>query len=155
MLGIVLIDRGCRIKELLTLKRSDADFDNCIISVIGKGNKERIVPISREARGILLKHLTSHNQDYVFYSKDGQRLSYANSRRDFLLLCDRLKTPRIPFHKLRHNYAINFVRNGGDIFSLKRILGLSLLQTTMLYVNSNPEDLKLAHKKTSILSRMR
>jgi integrase/recombinase XerD len=154
-LGLLMVDTGCRIKELLTLKRPDVDLDNCLISVIGKGNKQRLVPISLEARGILVRHLKIHNSEYVFCSRDGQKLSYGNARRDFSLLCGRIKIPSITFHKLRHNYALNFIRNGGDVFSLKRILGHSALTTTMIYVNSNTEDLKLAHKKTSILSRMR
>jgi site-specific recombinase XerD len=49
-------------------------------------------------------------------------LGYFNVRRDFRELCKDIGIEPIPFHRLRHNYALNFIRNGGDVFSLKRIL---------------------------------
>ena len=154
-LVIVLMDTGCRIDEILTLKRSRIDLDNCLMEVTGKGRKDRVIPISNEIRRILYNYLKPHKHELVFCTKDGEKLGYFNVRRDFRELCADIRIDPIPFHRLRHNYALNFIRNGGDVFSLKRILGHSALQTTMLYVNSSTDDLKMIHNKTSILERLK
>ncbi len=154
-LAIVLMDTGCRIDEILSLKRSRIDLDNYLMEVTGKGRKDRVIPISSEIRRVLYNHLKTHKHELVFCTKDGEKLSYYNVRRDFRELCQDIKIQPIPFHRLRHNYALNFIRNGGDVFSLKRILGHSALQTTMLYVNASTEDLRTIHNKTSILGRLK
>jgi integrase/recombinase XerD len=81
-MALILIDTGCRIKEMRFLKPSKVDFDNCVISVIGKGNKERIIPISPEGRRVLFNHLKSHTQELVFSTRDGEAMLYSNARRD-------------------------------------------------------------------------
>src|SRR5205085_94698 len=77
-----LVDTGIRIEEALTLKRSGFDADNLLLTVRGKGNKERLVPISFELRKILWKFLQRHNFDLVFCNTHGTKLLYDNIRRD-------------------------------------------------------------------------
>jgi integrase/recombinase XerD len=157
-LACLLIDTGCRIEEVLTLRTNGLDLDNQLLRIKGKGNKERIVPFSFELRRLLflyLKKRFSKRGDYVFCATTGNRLSYRNVLRDWKRLCHKLNIPYRPFHQLRHNFGLNFIREGGDISELRRLLGHSSITTTQLYVNLQTEDLKRAHSKTSILSRLR
>jgi integrase/recombinase XerD len=154
---VFIIDTGCRIDECLSLKRSGVDIDNFLVTVRGKGNKERIIPISRECRRVLYRFIDKHNFDLVFPTRQGAKYSYRNSVRDFKDLCKELGITdvRTSWHTLRHGFAINHVRQGGDVFSLQRMMGHSSLDVTKRYVNLTEDDLKLVHKKTSILGRLK
>ncbi|MFP5260856.1 MAG: tyrosine-type recombinase/integrase [Blastocatellia bacterium] len=154
-LACLLIDTGIRIEEALTIHRKDVDLDNLLVKVKGKGNKERVVPISLELRRMLCRFLNKHPHDIVFATRSGQRLSYRNILREWEVLCRKLEIPYRPFHQLRHNFALSFIREGGDVFTLRRLLGHSSIQTTSIYVNLQTEDLKRAHAKTSILGRLK
>jgi integrase/recombinase XerD len=153
-----LIDTGARIdRELLPLKREKVDLDNCLIRLSGKGNKERFVPMSLELRRILYRWLDKNEYDLVFPTRDGVKLSYRNAFRDFKNLCTKLgiEGVRTSFHTFRHTFAVNYVRNGGNIFYLQKALGHASLQVTRRYTELSEEDLKLMHKQTSILGRLR
>lgn len=157
-LASLLIDTGVRIEEALTLKTSGLDLHNQLLRIQGKGNKERIVPFSFELRKLLFSYLKKRfnkTGDYVFCATTGNRLSYRNVLRDWERLCHKLNVPYRPFHQLRHNFGLNFIREGGDISELRRLLGHASITTTQLYVNLQVEDLKRAHAKTSILSRLK
>lgn len=151
------IDTGCRIDELLSLERSKLDLENLLMCVRGKGNKERIIPFSLECRKVLFKFLKSHEFELVFCTRHGGKLMYRNMLRELKTLCERLGITgvRTSFHTLRHGFAINHVKQGGDIFALQRMLGHTSLEITKRYVQMTEDDLKLAHKKTSLLSRLR
>src|SRR5581483_11494860 len=140
----LLIDTGLRIEEALTLKTNRLDLENQLIRIKGKGSKERIVPFSFELRKLLFSYLKKRFNkpgEYVFCATTGNRLSYRNALRDWERLCNRLGIPYRPFHKLRHNFGLNFIREGGDISELRRLLGHSSITTTQLYVNLQTEDL--------------
>jgi integrase/recombinase XerD len=157
-LACLLIDTGCRIEEVLTLKTGSLDLNNQLLRVKGKGGKERVIPFSFELRKLLFLYLRKRQDktgDYVFCATSGNRLSYRNILRDWEGLCHKIDIPYRPFHSLRHNFALSFIREGGDVFTLKRLLGHSTLQTTQIYVDLQTEDLKRSHAKTSILSRLK
>ncbi len=154
----LLIDTGCRIEEVLTLKTSGLDLDNQLLRVKGKGSKERIVPFSSELKKLLflyLKKRLDKRSDYIFCTTTENRLSYRNILREWEAFCRQLGIPYRPFHQLRHNFGLNFIREGGDISELRRLLGHSSINTTQIYVQLQTEDLKRAHQKTSILSRLK
>lgn len=153
----LLIDTGMRINEALTLTRGNIDMDNLIVKVSGKGDKERIIPISLECRKVLYKFLKRHDFNLVFGTRQGEKLIYRNILREFKVLCKKLgiNDVRTSWHTLRHGYALNHIREGGDVFSLQRILGHSDLSVTKRYVGLTENDLKLVHKKTSILGRLK
>lgn len=158
VLAAPLIDTGIRIEEALTLKTSGLDLYNQLLRIKGKGSKERIVPFSFELRKLLVLYLKKRLNkagDYVFCATTGSRLSYRNILRDWERLCRKLGISYRSFHQLRHNFGLNFIREGGDISELRRLLGHSSITTTQLYVNLQTEDLKRAHMKTSILSRLK
>ena len=153
----LVVDTGVRIEEALTLKRQELDLDNLLVTVTGKGDKQRIVPMSIELRKALFKFLRMHNFEWVFPTRHGDRLTYRNSVRDFKALCGRLgiNGVRTSWHTLRHGFALNYVRQGGSLFHLQKAMGHSTLQMTRRYCELTEDDLKLMHKKTSILGRLR
>jgi len=153
----LVIDTGCRIDEVLNLKRREVDFENLFFTVTGKGKKDRVVPFSFELRKTLYHFLKRHDFDWIFCTRHGGRLSYFNTLRDFKRLCEKLgiNGVRCSWHTLRHGYALNHIRQGGDVFSLQRILGHSDLSVTRKYVGLTENDLKLVHQRTSILSRLK
>jgi integrase/recombinase XerD len=151
------IDTGARIDELLSLKRDCVDFQNLLIKVHGKGDKERIIPISVECRKVLAGFLKTHSFELVFPTHQGTKVSYRNVLDQLKLVCKSLGITgvRASWHTLRHGFAVNHIRQGGDVFSLQRMLGHTSLEVTKRYVDLTEDDLKLVHKKTSILSRLK
>jgi integrase/recombinase XerD len=154
---LFLIDTGCRIEEAITLVRENVDLDSLAVKVRGKGQKERIVPVSLELRKSLFRFLKTHTFDLVFCTRDGKPLMYRNILRDFKNLAHQLGISgvRISFHTLRHTFAVNYVRHGGNIFYLQRAMGHTDLSMTRRYVNLQTEDLQKAHMKLSTLSRLK
>jgi integrase/recombinase XerD len=154
---LTAIDTGCRIEELLTLTRQNIDFDSLVIKVTGKGKKERIVPISIELRKAFFKLLRTHQFELVFCTQRGHSLGYRNMLRDFKELGKKLgiKGVRVSFHTLRHTFAYNYVRHGGNVLYLQRAMGHTDLAMTKRYVNLQTEDLQRSHAKLSTLARLR
>jgi integrase/recombinase XerD len=151
----LLLDTGVRIEECLTLTRENVDLDNLLIKVRGKGNKERFLPISLECRKVLYRFLQRHNCSLVFCAKGGTRWAYRNAFRDLTILCKKVGIEEGTFHKFRHTFATEYLRNGGGELYLQRTLGHTTLQMTRRYAQISEEDLKRVHAKTSILSRLR
>jgi site-specific recombinase XerD len=152
----LLLDTGLRIEEALTLRREQIDLDNLLVTVCGKGQKQRIVPISLEVRRVLYRWILRHQFVMVFPTHHGTRLSQRNCLRDFKHLAQKVGIvgTRTSFHVLRHTFAVNYLRAGGNVFYLQRILGHSTLEMTNRYVRSlGIEDLQAAHNRLSLLSR--
>jgi integrase/recombinase XerD len=154
---LFLIDTGCRIDEALTLTRQNVDLESLAVKVRGKGAKERIVPISIELSKSLYKFFRGHEFELVFCTHDGRALSYRNMLRDFKLLGRKLgfNGVRVSFHTLRHTFAVNYVRHGGNLFYLQRQLGHTDLSMTRRYVNLQTDDLREMHSRLSPLSRLK
>jgi integrase/recombinase XerD len=150
----LLLDTGLRIAEALMLVRDNIDLENMIVKVKGKGEKHRVVPMSFELRRILYRWLRKHQFDLVFPTRNGTQTTHRNNLREFKRLGKRLGISgvRVSFHTLRHTFATAYLRNGGDVFRLQRILGHSTLEMTRRYVNLQTQDLQAVHNKLSLLS---
>lgn len=156
ILALTALDTGMRVNELLSLRRADIDLDNLLIRVVGKGNKHRLVPMSIELRKRLYRYLSKHDVDRVFAANHGGKLGSRNLLRYFKDLCCELGVTgvRTSFHTLRHTFAVNYLRAGGNSLYLQRILGHTSLEMTNRYVRSlGIEDLKAVHSGLSLLSR--
>ena len=153
----LLLDTGIRIEEALTMKREDVDLENLIIKVMGKGGRPRLVPLSPEGRKVLYKQIDSHPFAFVFCTRNGDRLRYNNSDREFKKLCGRLGITgvRASFHTLRHTFALNYVKNGGSLFHLQKTLGHATLEMSRRYCELTTEDLRDVHGRLSPLSRLK
>lgn len=152
----VLADTGIRINEALTLKRSKIDFNNLLLTVTGKGKKERVVPFSFECRKVLYKYLTKHQFDLVFCTRHGGRILYDNTRRDFSKLMERLHITGFDgaFHAFRRCFAKGYLRRGGNVIYLREVLGHSSVTTTEKYVEVETAALQEIHGRVSILENI-
>jgi integrase/recombinase XerD len=126
----LLLDAGLRIEEALTLRRADLDFDNLLVSVFGKGRKERRVPFSLELRKVLFRYDQVRTKqcprcELFFPSRQGTGWDQRNSLRGLHLLQEKLGLQMFGWHRLRHTFATNYLRHGGDIVRLSMVLGHS------------------------------
>lgn len=156
MVACLLFDTGLRISEALFLRKQEVDFDNLCIKVHGKGGKQRLVPMSLELRRVLYRWTGKQNADFIFATRTGIKLTVRNFERDFKELCRRLAITgvRCSPHTCRHSFACEYLRRGGNLEFLRRILGHSSILTTQQYLRSlGVEDLKAVHNGLSLLSR--
>jgi integrase/recombinase XerD len=156
----LLLDTGLRIDEALTLRTVDVDFDNLLVTVFGKGRKERRVPFSFELRKVLFRYeqlrAKRHARcELMFPSREGTAWDQRNSLRGLHILQEKLDLPTFGWHRLRHTFATNYLRQGGDIVRLSMVLGHTQITTTQRYLHLLTEDLSASHQKVSILSRLR
>jgi integrase/recombinase XerD len=158
-----LLDTGCRINEVLTLRAADVDFENLLMLVDGKGSKQRKVPFSIELRKTLWRYKQLRERQvgpltgYMFCCRHGQRIAYRNMYRDIINLCTEVGiTKRVHCHLARHTFACHFMKNGGSIYTLSRILGHSSVTTTQTYIRGlGVEDFKEEHARLTPLVRSR
>ena len=114
MIVLVLLDTGTRIDEVLTLRVQDVDMDNLLLTVTGKGRKQRRIPFSFELRRILCRYIADR-QGLVFATRYGKKLGRRNVLRDVKLLCRKVgfAPPERTLHAFRHTFAVNYLRRGG------------------------------------------
>ncbi|HXM10777.1 MAG TPA: site-specific integrase, partial [Terriglobales bacterium] len=155
VLILTLADCGCRIDEALSLKWDDVDFDNLLLTLHGKGSKDRKVPFSFELRRHLFKFKQKHEHQRVFSTKRGEKWGQRNCYRDVKRLCTRvgIHAPERLLHSFRHTMASNYIRRGGSVAMLQRVLGHTTLQMTMRYVHIQTEDLSKNHERITLLGR--
>jgi site-specific recombinase XerD len=157
---MILIDTGLRIGELINLKMDDVRLGGGVLKVMGKGQKERIVPIGNNAQRALHKYLLLRPRpahagvDNIFLSIHGKALSENSMKLMFARLSRRSKVERLHAHLCRHTFATRFLMNGGDIFTLQRILGHSSLEMVRHYANLASSYMVLQHQKFSPLDRL-
>ena len=154
----VLLDTGLRVSELANLSLDDVNIDNGSLLVRhGKGNKQRVVRIGVKAQKILWKYITLYrkgNGNSLFLNRSGETFDVVGIKILIKRLGNRAKVKVHP-HKLRHTFAISFLRAGGDVFSLQYLLGHSTLQMTQRYLQSlNATDAARAHQKFSPLDNL-
>jgi integrase/recombinase XerD len=152
-----LLDTGVRADEALSLRVPDVDLDNLLLTVCGKGNKQRRIPISRELRKILWRYLQTHDSNLLFCTRDGTKLGRRDMLRDLKQLCRKVgfAPPERTIHALRHTFALNYIRRGGSQFHLMKILGHTSMEMTRKYVSLQTEDLQAVHNDLSMLSARR
>jgi integrase/recombinase XerD len=158
LLTLFLLDTGCRISEALGVRVRDLDFDNLLVTLDGKGCKQRIVPISFELRKALTRHCAESKatpDHLLFATRTQDKLSRDNIRRDVKLLCQKLgfDAPARTLHAFRHTFAVNYLRRGGSVFHLQKVLGHSTLEMTRRYANLVTADLQAVHERVSLLCR--
>jgi integrase/recombinase XerD len=152
----LLYSSGLRISEAVELECGDVDFENSYISVVGKGDRERIIPINEEAKRLLRKYLkksrgeilSDRESDYLFISKKGSKL---NRKSVWRLLKNYVTGTRINKnitpHTLRHSFATHLLENGADLRSVQELLGHMDISTTQIYTHLAKESLQKIHAK--------
>ena len=149
---LMLADTGARIGEVLSLRWSDVDWDSMLLTLHGKGAKDRRVPFSQALRKFLWRF--RHEHQTVFCTRPGGTLGRRDVLRDTKRLCRDLgvKVPGRTLHSFRHSFAINYLRKGGSTFHLQKVLGHSSLEMTRRYANLMTEDLSKIHQQVTLLS---
>jgi integrase/recombinase XerC len=151
----LLYNTGIRQAELINLKEAHIDSRNGTIKVLGKGNKERILPVSNELGQLILQYITDKrnnfetgNAEILLVNAKGIKLypKYIyNVVRKYLSVVTTIdkKSP----HVLRHTFATHLMNNGADINAVKELLGHSSLAATQIYTHNTIEKLKEVHNK--------
>lgn len=143
---------GLRVSEVISLKLSDLFFAEGFIRVLGKGNKERFVPIYQRAQKYInfyIDHIRSHidvqknDEDTLFLNRRGKKLT---RQMIFMILKDlALKADigkKISPHTLRHSFATELLKNGADLRAIQQMLGHESITTTEVYVHLDNSYLK-------------
>lgn len=134
----LLYGTGCRVSELINLKVEDFDFEEGFITILGKGNKERIVPIAPRTTS-LVKHYLRHFdiESGLLFTKRGNdsepmsRISVTNLTKDIARRAGISST--VSAHVMRHSYATHMLENGCDMATMQELLGHSDMKTTKIY----------------------
>ena len=150
----VLYASGIRISELCGLNISDIDFSRNTLRVLGKGSKERVVPLGIPAVMALQNYLNSARKDFanvkskeaVFLGARGKRIDQRMARG---VVYDAMSAigSRMSPHGLRHTAATHLLEGGADLRTVQEILGHSSLATTQIYTHVSPERLKEAYQQ--------
>lgn len=146
----LLYSSGLRISELTSLELSNIDLDECLVRVMGKGSKERIVPLGDYAIDALKEYiyfyrpmLNKNNSSYVFLNNRGGVLS-----RQFIFKVIKEECIKkgirknVSPHTLRHTFATHLLKNGADLRIIQELLGHENLSTTQIYTHLTNDKLK-------------
>jgi len=144
---------GIRLSELIHLKTTQVDKHQCQVKVLGKGNKERIIPISSELMADLQQYVNDKTEEQkslpnLFVTEKAKALQ---PRTVYQFVKDKLATvttiqKKSP-HVLRHSFATHLMNNGADLNAVKELLGHSSLAATQVYTHNSIEKLKEVFKK--------
>ena len=144
----LLYATGARVSELCGLNLRDVDYERSTIRVIGKGNKERVIPFGRPAMEALEKWLSVRTQlvneksgDAIFLGARGKRIDQRQVREVVY------KTIELGPHALRHSAATHLLEGGADLRTVQEILGHASLSTTQIYTHVSAERLHSAFKQ--------
>jgi site-specific recombinase XerD len=154
---LLMLDGGYRISEVLGLPFENCDFDSLVVKVRGKGGKHRLVPMSTDMRKVLFKYANKYSAPgrLLFGTRNNTLVTVRNFDRDFTLIGRKLGITgvRVSPHTLRHTFAVSYLRAGGNLFYLSRVLGHSSVTTTQKYLQSvNVDDLQAVHDRLSPLA---
>jgi len=152
----ILYETGIRRNELIHLKESDIDKYSGTIKVLGKGNKERIIPVNNELVGMITDYISEKKIEFseevketsLLVNKKGKPLDpkyvYNVVKKNLSMVSTKeRKSP----HVLRHSFATHLTNNGAGINAIKELLGHSSLAATQIYTHNSIEKLKEVHKQ--------
>ncbi len=154
MLFIIFYNTGMRLSELINLKEKQLDLGRSAIKVLGKGNKERVIPVSKEVVSVIKdyqqqkKKQFAPDHDYFLVNTKGKKLypKYAYTLINTHLKQAATLDKKSP-HVLRHTFATHLMNAGADLSAVKELLGHASLASTQVYTHNTIEKLKEVHKK--------
>ena len=147
----IMYSCGLRVSEVTEMKISNIFFDESLIKILGKGNKERFIPLSSIAKKLLYNYITYNRKnlsqdkqsiDIVFLNNRGKKLTRVmvyNIINDAALEAKINK--KISPHTLRHSFATHLIENGADIISIQKMMGHENVVTTEKYLHVNKKHL--------------
>lgn len=146
---------GLRVSELVNLTLNNIDFTNCIIKIVGKGNKERIIPLGEysmyylnmymDVRGSLLKKEVC---DALFVNNHGKKITRQGFFKNLKsILREKGLDEDVSPHTLRHSFATHLLNSGADLRSIQEMLGHSDISTTRIYTHVSDNKLNSDYKE--------
>lgn len=147
---------GMRVSELVNLKLTDLHMDMGFVRCLGKGQKERIIPVGSKAKEAIQKYLEKARPKFLKKRESGAlfltRLGKPMSRQTFWMVIkhyvrDARIKKRVTPHTLRHSFATHLLQNGADLRIVQELLGHANISTTQIYTHINKERLKQIHQK--------
>jgi integrase/recombinase XerC/integrase/recombinase XerD len=140
---------------------ANTHLDEGYLKVMGKGAKERMVPIGGVAQKALLRYVyrfrpepLDPGEDTLFLTPEGRAMSVNGVRLVIRRLALKSGVKRLHPHLCRHTFATNYLMNGGDVFTLQQILGHTTLEMVRRYVNLASAHVRVQHRKFSPMDKM-
>lgn len=154
----LLYATGCRASEMSHLRLRDLHLDEGYCRCLGKGNKERLVPLGRRSKEAVIRYLneerpeivqrTGSSADWVILSRRGLRLRRERIWELFKKYAARVGiAAQMSPHSLRHSFATHLLAGGADLRQVQEMLGHASIATTQIYTHVDPTRLKAVHKK--------
>lgn len=152
-----LLDTGIRRQELADLHLTDVNLTTGALTIRrGKGGDPRTVYLGANSRRTMMQYLRIRNQQSqaLWLTDDGEPLTNSGIRQILRRRADRAKIPEPGLHSFRRAFALNFLRNGGDVLSLQRLLGHASLDIINRYVKMLNADVAAAHKAHGVVDNL-
>lgn len=153
---MLMFASGLRASEVVNLTFNQVDFDNRIMKVSGKGNKDRLVPFTNSAKESMLNYINGLRKDllkedtkYIFLNSQGNKMTVRGL--EYILDEIEAKTGlygKIHPHMLRHSFATKMLNRGADLRTIQELLGHSSIETTSIYTHVAYENMKETYEKT-------
>ena len=152
----LLYSTGIRVSELVNIKVSDIDLENCHIKVLGKGNKERMVLFGKQCLDLLNLYLKNvydklnvNHLNYLLLSKTGKKINVREIRTIINDVCEQAGLDiKISPHTFRHTFATHLLDGGADLRSVQELLGHENLSTTQIYTHITNERLRSVYLRS-------
>lgn len=158
---VLALDTGLRLSEIVTLDRRNLDLDQGVLTAFGKGSKERLVPFGYTVTKTLTRYVLHFRpeaalpqHDRVFLQESGRPLTKAAMEMLAKRMARKAGIERFHWHLLRHTFAVNYLINGGDPFSLQLMLGHTTLEMVRRYMHLADVHVRLQHRRYSPMDMM-
>ena len=154
---LILLDCGFRVSELVNLRLEDVDINRGILTVMGKGSKQRLARMGLKTQKALWRYmmLSGSQLPWLWLNQCGERLTANGIQQMIRKLGRKLNIPLHP-HLLRHTFAISFLRNGANTFECQYALGHSSLEMTRRYCQAlNFDDVFKRHQVASPVDNLK
>lgn len=158
---VTLLDSGLRASEVANIILNNLNLKDGFIKVMGKGSKERVVPIGEHVRKVLWSYIdkvrpkpTAQVCNSLFLSREGKPITVNTVKLMFTRLAESSGIERLHAHLCRHTFAVNYLLNGGDVFSLREILGHTTLEMVNHYVHFTSSQITAQHHKYSPMDKL-
>ena len=157
---LLMLDTGLRVSELCDLRLNRLDVRNRRITVWGKGSKERHIPFCPRTGQALWKYLAAARKEArldepVFVTRTGRQMDRMEVLHMLATIGARAGVSDVHPHAFRHTFAVNYLRNGGDIYTLQEILGHSSLEMVKRYLHVAQVDIDTTHRRASPVDNWR
>lgn len=146
---------GLRISEVVNLEFKNIDYDECIVRIMGKGSKERIIPINDYAIDALKNYIFNYRNDmikhninnYIFLNNHGNKMTRQGIFKMIKEECLKKNIEKnVTPHTIRHTFATHLLENGADLRIIQELLGHSDISTTQIYTHISNESLRNDYK---------